>query len=50
MIGYHAKGDVDLFLLALAGNSMFRKGRLIFFTAEFFDLIKDRAKDVGLVV
>ena len=50
MIGDYAEGDIDLFLVAFAGSSMFWKGRLVFLAAEFFQLVEDRAKDVGLVV
>ena len=50
MICDDAEGDIDLFLLAFTGSSMFWKGRLIFFATEFFNPIEDRAKDVGFVV
>src|SRR5207249_2849926 len=42
--------DVDLFLVAFAGSSMFWKGRLVLLAAKSFQLVEDRAKDVGLVV
>ena len=50
MIGDDTEGDVDLFLIAFAGSSMFWKGRLVFLVAKCLQLVEDRAKDVGLVV
>src|SRR5213082_1169002 len=50
MIGDDAKRDVDPFRIAFASSSMFRKGRLVFLAAECFQLVEDRAKNVGLVV
>ena len=50
MIGNDAECDVDLFLIAFTDRSMFRQGRLVFLAAHSFQLVEDRAKDVGLVV
>ena len=50
VIGDNPKGDVDLFMIAFTGSSMFRKSRSVFLAAEFFQLVEDRTKDVGLVV
>ena len=50
MIRYDTEGDVDLFLIAFPSSTMFWKGRLVLLAAKFFQLVEDRAKDVGLVV
>ena len=51
VIGDDAEGDVDLFLFAFASGSMFSEGSTgVFLAAEFFELVEDRAKDVGFVV
>ena len=50
MVGHDAKGDVDLFLLGFVGDSAFQQRARIFFAAQFFDLIENRAENVGLVI
>ena len=50
VIGNHAESDVDLFLLVLASAFLFRNRRAVFLTAEFFELVKNRAKDIRFVI
>jgi len=50
VVGDHAEGDVDFLLLRPAGAARDGERAGIFFAAELFDLVKDRAEDVGLVV
>ena len=50
MVGDHAKRDVDLFLIAIGGSASFWQRARVFFSAELFDFIKDRTKNIGLVV
>ena len=50
MVGDDAEGDVDFFLFGFTCGARSRQGARVLFAAEFFDLVEEGAKDVGVVV
>ena len=51
VVGDDAEGDVDLLLLGVAGAAGASGSvRAVFLAAQLFDLVEDRAEDVGFVV
>ena len=50
MIGNDTERYVDFFLFTLTDAFLCRQRRAVLFAAQFLEFVKDRAKDVGLVV
>ena len=50
VVGDDAEGDIVFFLFGVASGTADRQRGSVGFAAEFFELVEDRAEDVGLVV
>src|SRR5882672_7703476 len=50
MVGDHAEGDVDLFLLTCARRAGTGQRGVVFLPAEFFNFVEDGAENVRFVV
>ena len=50
VVGDDPEGHVHLLLLGVSGAARLRQRGTVFLAAELFDLVEDRAEDIGLVV